>query len=236
MKKSILTFLCLINLFKIKAQSSIWGTYCEKGVSNYTSRNVFYNNGNYFGVLGLIFTGKQNDTFNIKDYKSQCTIVSGKWKYLNQKKSLQILNNDSFPVWQIIDNGSSLADSITIHCKDLFENEVKQFSIFIKLNDTMALKIHADTLTAIIKLPKSATIILTQQGITTTFKAQNNFTIKYFTPNILIPFIQFNATYYRQNRIQKYTINKNALQPNGKYWLYKCKFSENINCRFCNKK
>ncbi|NQW42244.1 MAG: hypothetical protein HQ463_02275 [Bacteroidetes bacterium] len=72
-----------------------------------------------------------------------------------------------------MDKDSSLTDSITIHCKDLFDNNVKQFSIFIKLNDTMVLKIHSDKLTASIKLPKSATIMLNQQGITTSFQVQH---------------------------------------------------------------
>ncbi|NQW42245.1 MAG: hypothetical protein HQ463_02280 [Bacteroidetes bacterium] len=84
-KHLILLIICLMHFTQTKAQGSIWGKCCESGVSSYTSRNVFYNNGNYFGELGLIMYGGKNDTFNIKSYKANCTILSGKWKYKNKK-------------------------------------------------------------------------------------------------------------------------------------------------------
>lgn len=86
-----LILLCLISLFKGYSQNNVWGTYCETGVSPYTSRNVFYKDGKYYAVLGLHRCS--NDTINITQKPStyyEHSIVKGDWKFTKNKKGITI--------------------------------------------------------------------------------------------------------------------------------------------------
>lgn len=68
------------------SQSKVWGTYCENGISPYTSRNVFYEDGQYFAVTGLI--DEINDTINLKQDINDYSIVKGKWNFTKNKKMI----------------------------------------------------------------------------------------------------------------------------------------------------
>lgn len=224
-KQTLIFFVFNFVLSNVIAQSKIWGTYCETGVSPYTSRNVFYVDGQYFAVLGL--KDNINDTVNLNHDKNDYSIVNGRWKYTKNKKMIQISMYDSNSIVNIKENEATNSDSVVIDCKDLFETKVKDFVIFVKLNDTLVLKLRSDTNNSNLKLPKNSIITFYNKGELFQIEAVTNMTIQYLLPSILIPFVQYQTSFNQQVWKTSYTVFKGQLKPSGKYILYECDFDKN---------
>lgn len=177
--------------------------YCETGVSNLVSENIFDKSEKYFVITLEYNVSKRSDTFSAKDSNLYFgELYTGFWLHTPKTNnlSIQFKKLDSLFELKTISLPSSNSPSNSlVFTKDLQKQFIQKFYVFIKLNDSLYSKLSADS-NGIIEIQPNQDFKIAGSNTWQKAEPSKKYFIQYRLPAELIRNIPFRIAFPDTNK------------------------------------